>query len=149
MADLLTPDQMARRVVDELTDGIYVNLGFGMPLLVANFLPEGQDILVHTENGMIGVGPLAKPGEEDSDLVNAGKQWVTERPGAAYFDQSLSFAMIRGGHVDVSVLGAYQVARNGDLANWVVPGERIPRVGGAMDLAAGAKRVIAMMSHVN
>lgn len=149
MPDLLTNDQMARRVVDELLDGMYVNLGFGMPLLVANFLPADRDVLIHTENGMIGVGPLAQPGQEDPDLVNAGKQWVTELPGAAYFDQSLSFSMIRGGHIDVSVLGAYQVAQNGDLANWVVPGERIPRVGGAMDLAVGARRVIVMMSHVN
>ncbi|HEY8694463.1 MAG TPA: 3-oxoacid CoA-transferase subunit B [Chloroflexota bacterium] len=140
---------MAQRVVAELRDGMYVNLGFGMPLLVANFLPTDRDVLIHTENGMIGVGPVAEPGQEDPDLVNAGKQFVTELPGAAYFDQSLSFSMIRGRHVDVSVLGAYQVARNGDLANWVVPGERIPRVGGAMDLSVGAKRVIVMMSHVN
>jgi len=119
-----------------------------MPLLVSNYLPSDRDVLIHTENGMIGVGPLARPGEEDEDLVNAGKQYVTELPGAAYFHQSDSFAMIRGGHIDVSILGAYQVAENGDLANWVVPGERIPRVGGAMDLAAGAKRVIVMMTHV-
>ncbi len=149
MPEVLTNDQMAQRVVDELADGTYVNLGFGMPLLVANFLPKDRDILIHTENGMIGVGPLASPGQEDPDLVNAGKQFVTELPGAAYFDQSLSFAMIRGGHIDVSVLGAYQVAENGDAANWVVPGERIPRVGGAMDLASGARRVVVMMSHVN
>ncbi len=149
MPEVLTNDQMAQRVVDELADGTYVNLGFGMPLLVANFLPKERDILIHTENGMIGVGPLAAPGQEDPDLVNAGKQFVTELPGAAYFDQSLSFAMIRGGHIDVSVLGAYQVAENGDAANWVVPGERIPRVGGAMDLASGARRVVVMMSHVN
>ncbi|MFI5267119.1 MAG: 3-oxoacid CoA-transferase subunit B [Chloroflexota bacterium] len=140
---------MAQRVVAELRDGMYVNLGFGMPLLVANFLPRDRDVLIHTENGMIGVGPVAEPGQEDPDLVNAGKQFVTELPGAAYFDQSLSFSMIRGRHIDVSVLGAYQVAQNGDLANWVVPGERIPRVGGAMDLSVGAKRVIVMMSHVN
>jgi 3-oxoacid CoA-transferase subunit B len=145
----LTPEQMARRVAAELGDGDYVNLGFGMPLLVANCLPLGRDVLIHTENGMVGVGPLAAPGQEDPDLVNAGKQLVTELPGAAYFDQSLSFAMIRGHHIDVSVLGAYQVAHNGDLANWVIPGERIPRVGGAMDLSVGARRVIAMMSHVN
>ena len=145
----LTPEQMAQRVATELADGMYVNLGFGMPLLVANCLPPGRDVLIHTENGMIGVGPLAEPGQEDADLVNAGKQFVTELPGAAYFDQSLSFAMIRGRHIDVSVLGAYQVAQNGDLANWVIPGERIPRVGGAMDLSVGARRVIAMMSHVN
>jgi 3-oxoacid CoA-transferase subunit B len=144
----LTNDQMAQRVVAELRDGMYVNLGFGMPLLVANFLPCDRDVLIHTENGMIGVGPQARPGEEDPELVNAGKQFVTELPGAAYFQQSDSFAMIRGGHVDVSILGAYQVAANGDLANWVVPGERIPRVGGAMDLAAGARRVIVMMTHV-
>lgn len=149
MPDLLTNEQIARRVVEELVDGMYVNLGFGMPLLVANFLPSDRAILIHTENGMIGVGPLAEAGHEDPDLVNAGKQFVTELPGAAYFDQSLSFSMIRGGHIDVSVLGAYQVAQNGDLANWVVPGERIPRVGGAMDLAVGAKRVIVMMTHVN
>ena len=145
----LTNEQMAQRVVAELSDGMYVNLGFGMPLLVANFLPRDRDILIHTENGMIGVGPLAQPGREDPDLVNAGKQFVTELSGAAYFDQSLSFSMIRGHHIDVSALGAYQVASNGDLANWVVPGERIPRVGGAMDLSVGAKRVILMMSHVN
>ena len=148
-APVLTNDQMARRVAQELRDGMFVNLGFGMPLLVANFLPDDRDVLVHTENGMTGVGPLAQPGEEDPDLVNAGKQFVTELPGAAYFDQSLSFSMIRGRHIDVSVLGAYQVAQNGDLANWVVPGERIPRVGGAMDLSVGARKVIAMMSHVN
>jgi 3-oxoacid CoA-transferase subunit B len=148
MAELLTPDQIARRVAAELRDGDFVNLGFGMPLLVSNYLPKDRDVLIHTENGMIGVGPLARPGEEDEDLVNAGKQFVTELPGAAYFQQSDSFAMIRGGHIDVSLLGAYQVAENGDLANWVVPGERIPRVGGAMDLAAGARRVIVMMTHV-
>ncbi len=148
MAELLTPDQIARRVAAELRDGDFVNLGFGMPLLVSNYLPKDRDVLIHTENGMIGVGPLARPGEEDEDLVNAGKQYVTELPGAAYFQQSDSFAMIRGGHIDVSILGAYQVAENGDLANWVVPGERIPRVGGAMDLAAGARRVIVMMTHV-
>lgn len=148
MPTLLTPEQMARRVAAELQDGHYVNLGFGMPLLVGNHLPPGRDVLIHTENGMIGVGPQARPGEEDPELVNAGKQFVTELPGAAYFHQSDSFAMIRGGHIDVSILGAYQVAENGDLANWVVPGERIPRVGGAMDLAAGAKRVIVMMTHV-
>ena len=148
MPELLTPEQMARRVAAELRDGDYVNLGFGMPLLVGNYLPHDRDVLIHTENGMIGVGPLAPPGEEDPELVNAGKQYVTELPGAAYFHQSDSFAMIRGGHIDVSILGAYQVAENGDLANWVVPGERIPRVGGAMDLAAGARRVIVMMTHV-
>jgi 3-oxoacid CoA-transferase subunit B len=146
--ELLTPEQMARRVAAELQDGHFVNLGFGMPLLVGNHLPAGRDVLIHTENGTIGVGPQARPGEEDPELVNAGKQFVTELPGAAYFQQSDSFAMIRGGHVDVSILGAYQVAANGDLANWVVPGERIPRVGGAMDLAAGARRVIVMMTHV-
>ena len=149
MPELLTPEQMARRVAAELRDGDYVNLGFGMPLLVGNYLPHDRDVLIHTENGMIGVGPLARPDEEDPDLVNAGKQFVTELPGAAYFQQSDSFAMIRGGHIDVSILGAYQVAENGDLANWVVPGERIPRVGGAMDLAAGARRVIVMMTHVS
>jgi 3-oxoacid CoA-transferase subunit B len=149
MPELLTPEQIARRVAAELHDGDYVNLGFGMPLLVSNHLPRDRDVLIHTENGMIGVGPLARPGEDDPDLVNAGKQHVTELPGATYFQQSDSFAMIRGGHIDVSILGAYQVAENGDLANWVVPGERIPRVGGAMDLAAGARRVIVMMTHLS
>ena len=149
MPEVLTPEQIARRVVAELRDGDYVNLGFGMPLLVGNCLPRDRDVLIHTENGMIGVGPIARPHEQDDDLVNAGKQFVTELPGAAYFHQSDSFAMIRGGHIDVSVLGAYQVAENGDLANWVVPGERIPRVGGAMDLAAGARRVIVMMTHIS
>lgn len=147
MPPLLTPEQMARRVAAELSDGSYVNLGFGMPLLVSNHLPSDRDVVIHTENGMIGVGPLARPGEENPYLVNAGKQPVTELPGAAYFHQADSFAMIRGGHIDVSILGAYQVAEQGDLANWVVPGERIPRVGGAMDLAAGARRVIVMMQH--
>lgn len=148
MPALLTPEQMARRAAAELRDGDYVNLGFGLPLLVSNVLPRDRDVLIHTENGMIGVGPLAPPGEEDWELINAGKQPVTELPGAAYFHQADSFAMIRGGHIDVSILGAYQVAQNGDLANWVVPGERIPRVGGAMDLAAGARRVIVIMTHL-
>lgn len=148
MPALLTPEQMARRAAAELRDGDYVNLGFGLPLLVSNALPRDRDVLIHTENGMIGVGPLAPPGEEDWNLINAGKQPVTALPGAAYFHQADSFAMIRGGHIDVSILGAYQVAQNGDLANWVVPGERIPRVGGAMDLAAGARRVIVLMTHL-
>ena len=147
MAPRLTPEQMACRVAAEFRDGDYVNLGFGLPLLLSNHLPSDRDVIIHTENGMIGVGPLARPGEEDFELVNAGKQPVTELAGAAYFHQADSFAMIRGGHIDVSVLGAYQVAENGDLANWVIPGERIPRVGGAMDLAAGARRVIVMMTH--
>src|SRR5579875_3123418 len=134
MPPLLTPEQMARRAAAELRDGDYVNLGFGLPLLVSNVLPRDRDVLIHTENGMIGVGPLAPPG--------------AELPGAAYFHQADSFAMIRGGHIAVSILGAYQVAQNGDLANWVVPGERIPRVGGAMDLAAGARRVIVLMTHL-
>lgn len=148
MPALLTPEQMARRAAAELRDGDYVNLGFGLPLLVSNALPHDRDVLIHTENGMLGVGPLAPPGEEDWDLINAGKQPVTALPGAAYFHQADSFAMIRGGHLDVSILGAYQVARNGDLANWVVPGERIPRVGGAMDLAVGARRVLVLMTHL-
>jgi 3-oxoacid CoA-transferase B subunit len=148
MPALLTPEQMARRAAAELRDGDYVNLGFGLPLLVSNALPRDRDVLIHTENGMLGVGPLAPPGEEDWDLINAGKQPVTALPGAAYFHQADSFAMIRGGHLDVSILGAYQVARNGDLANWVVPGERIPRVGGAMDLAVGARRVLVLMTHL-
>ncbi|TVQ83242.1 MAG: CoA transferase subunit B [Phycisphaeraceae bacterium] len=143
-----TREQMAARVALDIPDGAYVNLGIGIPELVASFVPEGRRIIYHTENGMIGMGPPPTDGQGDPELINAGKRQVTELPGAAYFHHADSFAMIRGGHIDVSVLGALQVARNGDLANWSTgePGA-IPAVGGAMDLCAGVKRVYVITTH--